>query len=78
MHFLPKAGISLHKIFMSILTYRVTQLPDLEKTEYHAQYGDDPASRLFKMQDNFLYTLHTIANQYPLTCSLVMLIIPMS
>ncbi|NEP60992.1 MAG: DEAD/DEAH box helicase family protein, partial [Symploca sp. SIO2G7] len=56
---------------MSILTYRVTHLPDLEKTEYHVRYGDDPASRLFKMQDNFLYTLHTIANQYPLTCSLV-------
>ncbi|NES18536.1 MAG: hypothetical protein F6K41_06310 [Symploca sp. SIO3E6] len=56
---------------MSILTYRVTHLPDLEKTEYHVQYGDDPASRLFKMQDNFLYTLHTIANQHPLTCSLV-------
>lgn len=56
---------------MSTLAYQVTYLPDLEKTEYHARYGDDPASRLFEMQDNFLYTLHTIANQHPLTCSLV-------
>ncbi|MEG4456796.1 helicase HerA domain-containing protein [Microcoleus sp. N9_A1] len=56
---------------MSTLVYRVTHLPDLEKTEYHARYGDDPASRLSEMQGNFLYTLHNIANQYPLTCSLV-------
>lgn len=56
---------------MSILVYQLTHLPDLEKTEYHARYGDDPASRLSKMQGNFLYTLHNIANQYPLTCSLV-------
>ena len=53
------------------LAYRVKYLPDLEKTEYHARYGDDPASRLSEMQGNFLYTLHNIANQYPLTCSLV-------
>ncbi|AFZ10115.1 hypothetical protein Osc7112_5916 [Oscillatoria nigro-viridis PCC 7112] len=56
---------------MSVLVYRVKHLPDLEKTEYHARYGDDPASRLSEMQGNFLYTLHNIANQYPLTCSLV-------
>ena len=56
---------------MSTLVYRVTHLPDLEKTEYHARYGDDPASRLSEMQGNFLYTLHNIANKYPLTCSLV-------
>lgn len=56
---------------MSTLAYRLTHLPDLEKTEYHARYGDDPASRLSQMQSNFLYTLHNIANQYPLTCSLV-------
>jgi hypothetical protein len=41
---------------MSTLVYRVTHLPDLEKTEYHARYGDDPASRLSEMQGNFLYT----------------------
>ncbi|MEG3956281.1 helicase HerA domain-containing protein [Microcoleus sp. herbarium2] len=56
---------------MSTLVYRIKHLPDLEKTEYHARYGDDPASRLSEMQGNFLYTLHNIANQYPLTCSLV-------
>lgn len=56
---------------MSTLVYRMKHLPDLEKTEYHARYGDDPASRLSEMQGNFLYTLHNIANQYPLTCSLV-------
>jgi hypothetical protein len=56
---------------MSTLVYRVKYLPDLEKTEYHARYGDDPASRLSEMQGNFLYTLHNISNQYPLTCSLV-------
>ena len=32
---------------MLIVTYRVKHLPDLEKTEYNAKYGDDPASRLF-------------------------------
>ncbi|MBD1892958.1 DUF87 domain-containing protein [Coleofasciculus sp. FACHB-SPT9] len=56
---------------MASLIYRVTHLPDLEKTEYHARYGADPASRLFEMQDNFLHTLHTIAKQYPLVCSLI-------
>ncbi|MEM8829171.1 MAG: DUF87 domain-containing protein, partial [Cyanobacteria bacterium P01_G01_bin.19] len=56
---------------MSALIYQVTHLPDLEKTEYHAKYGDDPASQLFEMQDNFLYTLHTIAHQFPLECSLI-------
>ena len=56
---------------MLILTYRVKHLPDLEKTEYHAKYGDDPAYRLLEMQRNFLYKLHTVANQYPLTYSLI-------
>ncbi|NMF65407.1 hypothetical protein DP113_01295 [Brasilonema octagenarum UFV-E1] len=56
---------------MQTLTYQINHLPDLEKTEYHARYGDDPASRLFEMQDNFLYTIYTVAKQYPLTCSLV-------
>jgi len=56
---------------MLILTYRVNHLPDLEKTEYHAKYGDDPAYRLLEMQRNFLYKLHTVANQYPLTYSLI-------
>lgn len=56
---------------MSVLAYQVTHLPDLEKTEYHARYGDEPASRLSEMQTNFLYTLRVIASQYPLSCSLV-------
>lgn len=56
---------------MSALIYQVTHLPDLEKTEHRAKYGDDPASQLYEMQDNFLYTLHTIAHQFPLECSLV-------
>lgn len=56
---------------MSRLVYRVTHLPDLDKNEYHARYGEDPASRLSQMQGNFLYTLHNIGNQYPLTCSLI-------
>lgn len=56
---------------MSVLAYQVTHLPDLDKTEYHARYGDDPASRLAEMQTNFLYTLRVIASEYPLSCSLV-------
>ena len=56
---------------MLIVTYRVKHLPDLEKTEYNAKYGDDPASRLLEIQGNFLYKLHTVANQYSLTYSLI-------
>ncbi|MBW4495105.1 MAG: hypothetical protein KME26_18865 [Oscillatoria princeps RMCB-10] len=57
---------------MSSLVYRVTHLPDLEKTEYRARYGDDPASRLSEMQTNFLHALQALAHQCaPLTCSLV-------
>jgi hypothetical protein len=56
---------------MQIFTYQVSYLPDLEMTEYHARYGDSPASKLFEMQDSFLHTVHTVARQYPLRCSLI-------
>jgi hypothetical protein len=56
---------------MRILTYQVSHLPDLDRTEYHARYGDDPSSKLFDMQDSFLHTMHTVGRQYPLCCSLV-------
>jgi hypothetical protein len=56
---------------MQVFTYQVSHLPDLERTEYHARYGDDPASQLFEMQDNFLHTIYTISRQYPLRCSLI-------
>jgi hypothetical protein len=56
---------------MKVFTYQVSHLPDLDRTEYHARYGDDPSSKLFDMQDSFLHTMHTVGRQYPLCCSLV-------
>jgi Helicase HerA, central domain len=56
---------------MQVFTYQVSHLPDLDRTEYHARYGDDPSSKLYDMQDSFLHTIHTIGRQYPLCCSLV-------
>lgn len=53
------------------LTYQVTHLPDLEIAEYQARYGENPAQQLLEMQQNFLYTLHNIAHQYALNCSLI-------
>lgn len=56
---------------MQVLNYKVSHLPDLECTEYHARYGDNPSAQLIQMQENFLHTMHTISRQYPLRCSLI-------